>query len=296
MHFHSDVRDRLLREHCAVRQLSFTAKNNASNDVFAAAGALYNAAFNFAHDVGIKTCVGTEIPLSQPPTISSVIEELNLYRSALRHDSFVTTTLCNECDDLYEFIDIEGYVYSEQMPGLVALNTYYDGHDNFLSASPTPPPGYSFVRTEGYAWPNTTQNASLVPLSLYYNEAWGDHFSTSTSAGHAYALSNGYVLLEEAQVYVIANSSTLTQQFYEGIFTRIIETYPIDYYWLWTPEGWEWEDQYSNTSEFENAVNDLSYALLAHDAVDAPFELATCGWVVGPLPNRAIFDQVRCCW
>ena len=135
-----------------------------------------------------------------------------------------------------------------------------------------------------------------MPLSLYYNEAWGDHFSTSTSAGHAYALSNGYVLLEEAQVYVIANSSTLTQQFYEGIFTRIIETYPIDYYWLWTPEGWEWEDQYSNTSEFENAVNDLSYALLAHDAVDAPFELATCGWVVGPLPNRAIFDQVRCCW
>jgi hypothetical protein len=48
----------------------------------------------------------------------------------------------------------------------------------------------------------------------------------------------------------------------------------------------------SNTSDFENAVVDLNSALAAHDAVNASFEMATCGWVLGPLPNRTIFDQV----
>ena len=28
---------------------------------------------------------------------------------------------------------------------------------------------------------------------------------------------------------------------YQGIFTRIMKLQlPIDYYWIWTPEGWEW--------------------------------------------------------
>jgi hypothetical protein len=47
-----------------------------------------------------------------------------------------------------------------------------------LSTATTAPAGYSLVRTEGYAWPNTTTNASLVPLVMYYNEQYGDHYST----------------------------------------------------------------------------------------------------------------------
>jgi hypothetical protein len=115
------------------------------------------------------------------------------------------------------------------------------------------------VRIEGYAWPNTTINATLVPLTLYYNSQYGDHFSTwyalevfffsqghrespvftsplsplpSTPDGHAYALANGYDYVMD-QAYVIANSTDLTQQFYEGIFTRIQQAYSIDYYWIW---------------------------------------------------------------
>lgn len=67
----------------------------------------------------------------------------------------------------------------------------------------------------------------------------------------------------------------------------------------------------SNTSDFENAVVDLNEALSAHDAVNANFSMATCltchamqyisttsslmtpgGWVLGPLPDRTIFDKV----
>ena len=77
---------------------------------------------------------------------------------------------------LYQYVDIEGFVWSEPFAGAIALNTYYNGHDNMLASQGLP--GYTLVRTEGYAWPNTTANSSLVALSLYYNTEIGDHFST----------------------------------------------------------------------------------------------------------------------
>ena len=33
----------------------------------------------------------------------------------------------------------------------------------------------------------------------------------------------------------------VVQELYEGMFQRIAKTHPLDYYWLWTPEGWTWE-------------------------------------------------------
>ena len=32
----------------------------------------------------------------------------------------------------------------------------------------------------------------------------------------------------------------VVQELYEGMFQRIAKTHPLDYYWLWTPEGWTW--------------------------------------------------------
>ncbi len=76
---------------------------------------------------------------------------------------------------------------------------------------------------------------------------------------------------------------------YEGMFLRIMRSYPIDYYWLWTPEGWTWRDE---TEEQLNATKwDLLTAIAAIKNVDAPFTLATCGWVLGPKQDRALFDE-----
>ncbi len=81
-----------------------------------------------------------------------------------------------------------------------------------------------------------------------------------------------------------------TKELYEGIFRRIAQAYPLDYYWLWTPEGWTWspvkEDQISATT------NDLLTAYAALKSVGATFKLATCGWVLGPQQNRAMFDEI----
>lgn len=92
--------------------------------------------------------------------------------------------------------------------------------------------------------------------------------------------------------YIFGPPDPTAQDFYEGIFTRIQRTYPIDTYWIWTPEEWEWGQMTSNSSDFTDAVADLEMALAAHDAVNATWDMATCGWVLGPLPDRTIFDKV----
>jgi hypothetical protein len=77
---------------------------------------------------------------------------------------------------------------------------------------------------------------------------------------------------------------------YEGIFRRAAQAYPIDYYWFWTPEGWTWSGV--KAEEIAATTNDLFAAIAAHQAVQPPFALATCGWVLGPQQDRALFDKV----
>ena len=99
-------------------------------------------------------------------------------------------------------------------------------------------------------------------------------------------------LVQERVKALGKNSADLAvlRELYEGIFRRAAEAYPLDYYWLWTPEGWTWsgvkEEQIAATT------NDLFAAIAAHQKVKAPFGLATCGWVLGPPQDRAMFDKV----
>jgi len=78
-------------------------------------------------------------------------------------------------------------------------------------------------------------------------------------------------------------------QIYEGIFERIKRTHPLDYYWIWTPEDWTWEN--NSAADMRDTVEDVHLALAALGKVNAPFKLATCGWVLGPVGDRAAFDK-----
>lgn len=83
---------------------------------------------------------------------------------------------------------------------------------------------------------------------------------------------------------------SVIRELYEGMFRRIMAAYPIDYYWFWTPEGWIWQ----GVGEEEVAATkmDMQAAIQAAENVDAPFTLATCGWVLGPESDRALFDRI----
>ncbi len=76
----------------------------------------------------------------------------------------------------------------------------------------------------------------------------------------------------------------VVNKLYEGIFTRIMRSYPIDYYWIWQPEG---ERRYG-----EDVNNEFKIASEKIKELKAPFQLATCGWSMGPLENPAYFDSV----
>ncbi len=77
---------------------------------------------------------------------------------------------------------------------------------------------------------------------------------------------------------------------YKGLFTRIQQAYPLDYYWLWTDENWTWSDADEKT--IQGVVEDARIALTAAAEVQASFAMATCGWVLGPPNDRTLFDRV----
>jgi hypothetical protein len=88
------------------------------------------------------------------------------------------------------------------------------------------------------------------------------------------------------------NDIAIIRQVYEGMFTRIMQTHSLDYYWLWTPEDDPWQKQGLESKILKKTVADLNAAIAAAKKADAPFGLATCGWALGPPVNRAYFDSV----
>ena len=94
------------------------------------------------------------------------------------------------------------------------------------------------------------------------------------------------------------NASISTQEYYEGMFKRISLTHQLDYYWLWTPEGWEWSGINSSNPVVPAAVDDINTAYKVLSSLpnlpgvgpNVNFSLVLSGWVLGPLPDRTFFD------
>ncbi|MEI8373601.1 MAG: hypothetical protein WCJ35_12310 [Planctomycetota bacterium] len=78
------------------------------------------------------------------------------------------------------------------------------------------------------------------------------------------------------------------REIYESTFRRIMASHPLDYYWIWTPEDWTWAG--NKPQQYETTVRDLKLAYEVSKKVNAPFQLATCGWVLGPQHDRAAMD------
>lgn len=79
-------------------------------------------------------------------------------------------------------------------------------------------------------------------------------------------------------------------ELYKGAFQRLARAFPVDYYWLWTPEDWTWGG--NQPGQLEKTQQDIRAALGALDDLGRPFPLATCGWVLGPAQDRAALDAI----
>jgi hypothetical protein len=100
------------------------------------------------------------------------------------------------------------------------------------------------------------------------------------------------IIPKEVRTRLGINAETVDQvkELYKGIFKRIQRTYPLDYYWLWTPEKWTWKG--ANDAEVARTEKDMQLAYEVLNEMGKPFELATCGWVLGPPKDRTQFDRV----
>lgn len=77
---------------------------------------------------------------------------------------------------------------------------------------------------------------------------------------------------------------------YKGTFARIAAMHPLDYYWFWTPEPWTWQGE--NWAQVAAVETDFRIAQAAAEELQSPFQLATCGWVLGPSHDRTAFDRL----
>ena len=77
---------------------------------------------------------------------------------------------------------------------------------------------------------------------------------------------------------------------YEGTFRRIMQTHHLDYFWLWTWEVWSWNGV--SQRQIEAVKNDIALAYDAAARVEAPFQLALGGWIVGAADEPAVFDRL----
>ncbi len=84
-------------------------------------------------------------------------------------------------------------------------------------------------------------------------------------------------------------SPAVIQEVYEAMFRRIVQTHPLDYYWFWTPEGWTWSAV--SQEQIDATLTDFRAAIAAAKKVNPSFTLATCGWVLGPPQQPALFDE-----
>lgn len=85
------------------------------------------------------------------------------------------------------------------------------------------------------------------------------------------------------------NSDEAKALVYEGVFSRIEKTHPLDYFWLWTPEGWTWGTP--TKESVENTKNDIEIARNVLEKRSNPFGFGLSGWVLGPPDNPTLFDK-----
>ena len=208
-----------------------------NTELFNRVGAYWKDSFAHAAALGVQTVLGTEIPLTMPPSSPpgpGAMVPRQLWYSASRNDHFITTTDCAECDGLYVFLGTTGWVFADNEAGSTPLCTYAtelpNGQiDNMLAVCGAD----KGVRIEGYA--PATGTAGTGPLTQFVDAQNGHHWAAdstwapnATAAGFA---SSGVI----AQVFStgpppVSKNATL---FYEGIFTRLVALLGsnLTYYW-----------------------------------------------------------------
>ena len=281
------------------------------NAVFNRTGALFAGAFGFARKLGVKTCMGTETPLRLPPYILSKSAATGGDVSAAggANANYAGAQIADTEDDaLYQSVryNLDAYRFrvpdgrytvtlkfcevAYDTPGARVFDVSIEGRrvieglDIFREAGKNKALDKTFENIPVGDGVLDVDFGKVVEFpAVAAVEVAGEGLRLRVNCG-------GDAYKDWAEDAGVAPDPELVRETYEGVFTRIMRTHPLDYYWFWTPEDWTW----SGTSEtaVKRTVSDLLAANAALRNTGAPFQLATCGWVLGPQFDRAYLDKM----
>ena len=79
------------------------------------------------------------------------------------------------------------------------------------------------------------------------------------------------------------------QQYFSTLFNEISKTVKPDYFWISSPETWSYSSPPQNTTD--ELIKTYKAALAAQKATNAPFEIASMGWSLGPQNDPLVLDR-----
>jgi len=284
------------------------------DELFVRMGSLLRDAFTFARRLGIKTCIGTETPLHVPKEVKERLltekpERRSWQPMGGKHARYQNPIAATEDDTIYQSVrwSLDGYRFSvpngtytvtlrfsevaydkkgRRVFGVtIQGENVIDRLDIFDKVGKNTALDFTFTDvsvTNGVVEIGFVRQVEHPCIAAIAVEG-KDYTAKVNCAGGPY---KDYAADEGVQVV----SQQDVQRLYEGIFLRIQKTHPLDYYWLWTPEGWTWRG--ATQKQVDDTVADLKSAMAALGQAKAPFTLGTCGWVLGPPQDRALFDNL----
>jgi len=79
------------------------------------------------------------------------------------------------------------------------------------------------------------------------------------------------------------------QTYFTTLFNEISKTVKPDYFWISSPETWSYSSPPQNATD--ELISTYKAALTAQKATNAPFEIASMGWALGPQNDPLVMDR-----
>jgi hypothetical protein len=79
------------------------------------------------------------------------------------------------------------------------------------------------------------------------------------------------------------------QQYFSTLFNEISNTVKPDFFWISSPETWSYSSPPQNT--IDELISTYKAALTAQKTANAPFEIASTGWAIGPQNDPLVLDR-----
>ena len=280
------------------------------NDMFNRFGDKLRTAFTHAQRLGVKTCIGTETPLLVPAPVRQRLkpnesglevvggqvanygspidgtEDDVIYQSVrFNLQAYRFTVPDDEYKVVLRFCEIAYDAAGKRVFGVKVQGTpVVDGLDIFAKAGKNKAWDVVLDKVKvadgklAIEFVGQTEYPCISAIDIIGPRTLRIDCGASTPY-KGYLSDDGRPPLNRADI----------ERLYTGMFQRIMRTHPLDYYWFWTPENWTWSGV--SEDEVRRTMDDLHAAIAAAGQTKATFGLATCGWVLGPQTNRALFDR-----